>query len=85
MQLPPSFKVEANEIRNQLLRWRLHNLDRFQPEDINHGSLKTRTKQILQPLAAIVLFPNDELAQHYLNALIAFGLERQRQSQEDAG
>jgi hypothetical protein len=55
INLPPSFKVEAQELRNKLLLYRFHRrLDTKLDESLIDPALEPRLNQILLPLLSIV-------------------------------
>jgi hypothetical protein len=52
-QLPPTFKTEALELRNKLLRWRFENYFRIQTDESQLLALEPRLTQIGAPLYAV--------------------------------
>jgi hypothetical protein len=52
-QLPPAFEVEAQELRNKLLRWRFENFFKIQADESQLLHLEPRLTQIGTPLYAV--------------------------------
>ena len=78
--LPESFQKEAQEIRNRLLLWRLHNFSKTRNlEDCIDKTIDLRLNQIYSPLLTLVI------NQEHQKTILSFARSQNRQSRVDRG